>query len=141
MKEELIEIAKYRFQKAKNVLADAKKYFEGVSPVSSVNRIYYAMFYAVSALLITRELSASKHSGVRALFNKEFVSKGMVEKEMGKFYSEMYDKRHKGDYEDFVKFEREDVKIYLEKAEKFVEKIEKLVNKIIRNGNAKKSSS
>lgn len=45
-----------------------------------MNRIYYAMFYAVNALLIAKGFSASKHSGVRALFNKEIVNKGLIHK-------------------------------------------------------------
>lgn len=96
-----------------------------------MNRIYYAMFYAVNALLIAQGLSASKHSGVRALFNKEIVNKNLIEKEWGRFYSEMFDRRQKGDYEDFTKFDKKEVEVWLEKAEKFVEKIEKLTMKII----------
>ncbi len=83
MKKELIDLAKYRLEKARNTLEDAKKYLESATPESTVNRIYYAMFYAVNALLITKGLSASKHSGVLALFNKEIVKKGLIEKELG----------------------------------------------------------
>lgn len=132
MKHELIELAKYRIEKAKNTLLDAKKYFEDATLESTVNRIYYAMFYAVNALLMTKGLSASKHSGVRALFNREIINKGLMEKQMGKFYSEMFDRRQKGDYEDFVKFNKEDVKVWLRKAEEFIGKIEELMMKIIR---------
>lgn len=123
MKKEFIDLAKYRLEKAKNTLSDAKKYFESATPESTVNRIYYAMFYAVNAL--------SKHSGVRALFNRELVNKGLIEKEWGRFYSEMFDRRQKGDYEDFVKFNKEDVKIWLERAEEFIGKIEQLTLKIL----------
>jgi uncharacterized protein (UPF0332 family) len=89
------------------------------------------MFYAVNALLITKGLFSSKHSGVRALFNKEIINKGLMEKEFGEFYSAMFDRRQKGDYKDFVKFEKEDVKEWLKKAEEFINKIENLTLKII----------
>ena len=39
----------------------------------ALNRVYYAMFYAVPALLASRQLSASKHSGAIALFHRKFV--------------------------------------------------------------------
>lgn len=75
MKQEFIDLAEYRLERARNTLSDAKKYFEGATLDSTVNRIYYAMFYAVNALLITKGLFSSKHTGVRALFNREFVNK------------------------------------------------------------------
>ncbi|MGC9064083.1 MAG: HEPN domain-containing protein, partial [bacterium] len=70
--------------------------------------------------------------GVLALFNKEIVKKDLIEKELGRFYSEMFDRRQKGDYEDFVKFNKEDVKVWLEKAEEFINKVEELTFKIIK---------
>ena len=76
-------------------------------------------------------LSSSKHAGVRAIFNREFVNKGLVEVQWGKFYSDMFDNRQEGDYKDFVKFEKEDVEVWLKKADKFLEKIEDLTLKII----------
>lgn len=138
MKQEFIDLIKYRLEKAGNTLFDAKKYFEGATPDSTVNRIYYAMFYAVNALLLTKGLSSSKHTGVRALFNREFVKKGLVEVHWGKFYSDMFDNRHEGDYKDFVKFEKEDVEIWLEKAEDFIKEIQELTLKIIEEGNETK---
>ena len=89
------------------------------------------MFYAINALLITKGLASSKHSGVRALFNKEFVNKGIVERQWGEFYSDMFDRRQKGDYRDFVEFKKKDVEKWLEKAEEFINKIEKLTLEII----------
>ena len=132
MKKEFIDLTKYRLEKAQNTLLDAKKYIEEATPESTVNRIYYAMFYAVNALLIANGLSSSKHSGVRAIFNKEFVNEGLIKKELGKFYSEMFDNRQEGDYRDFVKFEKEDVKFWLEKATEFVGVVEGLTNKKIK---------
>ncbi len=131
MKKEFIELAKYRLEKAQNTLTDAQKYFADATAESTINRIYYAMFYAVNALLLTKELAAAKHSGVRALFNREFINTGLVERDLGKFYAEMFDRRQKGDYRDFVKFEREDVGIWLGKADDFIDKIKRITNMII----------
>jgi len=89
------------------------------------------MFYAVNALLITKGLASSKHSGVLALFNREVVKKGLIERRFGKFYSDMLNNRQEGDYKDFVKFEKEDVKEWLKKAEEFIAKIEEVTLKII----------
>ncbi len=85
MKKEYAELVKYRIEKAKITLMDAKEFFKGVSLESTVNRIYYAMFYAVNALLITKGLFSSKHSGVRALFDKEFVKKALLKRRVEDF--------------------------------------------------------
>lgn len=132
MKQEFIDLAKYRLEKAKNTLLDAKEYIGGATLDSTVNRIYYAMFYAVNALLITKGLSSSKHTGILSLFNREFVKKGLIEKQLGKFYSDMFDNRKEGDYKDFVKFEKEDVEVWLKKAEEFINKIEEITLKAIK---------
>lgn len=52
MKKEFIDLVKYRLKKAKDTLSDSKEYVENATFESTVNRIYYSMFYAVSGLLI-----------------------------------------------------------------------------------------
>lgn len=128
MKKEFIDLARYRLNKAKDTLSDSKKYIESATLASTVNRIYYSMFYAVNGLLITRGLSSSKHSGVLSIFNREIVNKGHLEKKWGEFYSDMFKRRQKGDYQDFVEFEKQDVEAWLKKSEEFIDKIDKLVS-------------
>ena len=89
------------------------------------------MFYAVNALLIVKGLSSSKHAGIRVIFNREFINKGLIEKQWGKFYADIYDNRQEGDYKDFVKFEKDDVKEWLGKVKEFINEIEILTLKII----------
>jgi len=97
-----------------------------------VNRLYYACFYAVSALLLAEGKSSSKHSGIRALFNKEWVKTGRVSSEYGRFYRRLYDSRQKGDYGDFVQFEDADVTSWLQEAREFVAAVTTLTEGIIR---------
>jgi uncharacterized protein (UPF0332 family) len=132
LKNEFIDLIKYRLQKSKETLNDAKIMVEIATLSSTVNRIYYAMFYVVNALLLSKNFSSSKHSGVRALLNKEFINKGLLDKEMGKFYSKIFEERQEGDYKDFAKFNAEDVKKWLSNAENFIDEIEKLTTDIIR---------
>ncbi|NIM18484.1 MAG: HEPN domain-containing protein [Candidatus Aminicenantes bacterium] len=123
------DIINYRREKAAETLEDAKMLFERKRLFSAVNRIYYAMFYEVIALLHTKGLSSSKHTGVRALFNQHFVKTGIVKVEIGKFYSEMFDFRQEGDYDDFIYFEEEKVKNWLGKAEKYIKVLEECIDK------------
>jgi uncharacterized protein (UPF0332 family) len=126
-----LELINYRRRKAKEALNDAKTMFNKVSLFTIVNRIYYAIFYEVLALLLTKDLSSSKHSGVRALFNREFVKSGVVKEKYADFYNKMFDFRQEGDYGDFVEFEKEKVKQWLDETEDFVNEIEKVISKII----------
>lgn len=123
-------LVNYRVKRAEETLDDAKILFKSDKLFSCVNRIYYAMFYMVNALLLTRKLVSSKHSGVLSLFNKEFVNKGIIDKSYGKFYKDIFKNRQKGDYKDLIKFEEDDVKKWLSQAERFICEIKKYINKM-----------
>lgn len=131
MKQEFIDLVEYRLEKARNTLSDAQKYIDQATLESTVNRIYYALFYSVNALLITKKLSFAKHAGVIAYFNKEFINKNLIPKQFGEFFSDMFKRRQRGDYQDFVKFEKVDVKKWLVKAEEFLNAVEKLTREEI----------
>lgn len=98
------EIIKYRRQKARDTLDDAQLLYKNNRLFSAVNRIYYSIFYEVLALLEKEKFSVSKHSDVMALFQMHFIKTKKVSLKMGKFYSRMFEFRHKGDYTDFIKF-------------------------------------
>ena len=121
------ELIVYRREKARATLRDARMLFDADSLFSAVNRIYYAAFYEVLALLALHGLSSAKHSGVRALFNERFVKPGIVSKEAGRFFSRMFEFRQKSDYADFVEFEREKVAEWLDKAETFLSELERVI--------------
>ncbi len=131
MNDDMVALIKYRLEKASNTLNDAQNCFTNATLESTVNRIYYAMFYSVNALLIANGLSSSKHTGVRSLFNREIINKGLIGKSLGKFYGDMFNNRQEGDYKDFVSFNREDVGVWLKDAEKFIENIAKLTLEIM----------
>ena len=100
MKSKEIEILiKHRLEQAQQALDDAKYLIDGDrSPQSIVNRSYYAMFYAALALLQKISKTPSKHSGVISLFDKEFVMKGIFEKELSKDFHKAFELRQSVDY-------------------------------------------
>jgi uncharacterized protein len=123
------DLIKYRREKAAETLEVARESLKGKHLFSAVNRIYYALFYEVSALLKTKDLSSRKHSGVISLFNMHFIKPGIVDVEIGKFYSEMFGFRQEGDYDDFVYFKEKTVEEWLFKAEKYMKVLEELIKK------------
>jgi uncharacterized protein (UPF0332 family) len=117
----------YRRQKSRETLEDAHILFQKGRLFSALNRIYYALFYEVMALLLTKDLSSSRHTGIRALFNEHFVRTGKVRVELGRFFSRMYDFRQKGDYADFVQFEEAKIKEWLTSAEVFINDVDQVI--------------
>ncbi|MBT0651427.1 HEPN domain-containing protein [Geomobilimonas luticola] len=62
------------------------------------SRAYYAMFYTIEALLLSRDLSFSKHSAVIAAFGKEFVKAGIFDNRFHRYILDAFDLRNAGDY-------------------------------------------
>lgn len=124
-------LLKYRLTKARETLEDAKLLLSENRLNSTMNRLYYSLFYAVLALLETKGFASSKHSGVRSLFNEHFVKKGIVSRELGQFYGELFKERQKGDYTDYTTFSPEKVRGYMGKCILYLSEIESVVNKLI----------
>lgn len=82
------------------------------------------MFTAARALLATKHLDSSKHTGVVSLFNQHFVKTGVVTKELGRMLMKGKDLRQDGDYKDFVETSMEEAQEQYNNAEKFIEQIE-----------------
>lgn len=121
------ELIEYWLQRAKESLEEARIMFETDHPHGCANRLYYACFYAVTALLLSKDLSSSKHSGVMALFNKHFVKTGIVSVEMGKFYSRLFEGRMESDYGDWVELETEITSEDFDLAQSFIDKIGEVI--------------
>jgi uncharacterized protein (UPF0332 family) len=97
----------------------------GMSCRSVMNRLYYAMFYAVLALLQHKELGTSKHSGAIAIFDREYVRTGDFPRELSKALHRAFELRQKGDYMEDAEVRPEDVEEMRPLAEKFVEHAER----------------
>ena len=94
---------------------------------TAINRLYYACYYAVVALLLKHNLSSKSHSGVRQMFGLHFVSKHDISVESARVFTELFDKRQKGDYNDFFDFTEEDVRELMKPTEKLLLEIENLI--------------
>lgn len=114
-------------EKASKAYSDAKLLAENKSWNSCVNRLYYACFYSVNALLIRNGFDAKSHNGVRTIFFREFIKTEKVHKDFGKLYSDLFDWRNKGNYSDFIDFKERDVLPLLQKVKQFIEVIEKII--------------
>ena len=90
----------------------------------AVNRAYYAMFYALLALLATRQLGTSRHSGAISLFDREFVKTGLFPRELSRALHLAFDRRQEHDYGEMIPLTREIAEETLQDARVFVAAIE-----------------
>ena len=125
MKEqELSSLIRYRLEQAQTVLEDAQFLLEGDrSPQSIVNRAYYAMFYAVLALLQKIGKVPSKHAGVISLFDTEFVVKGKFPQELSKDLHKTFELRQVTDYTTLKPITKEKAQETLDRAILFVKAV------------------
>ncbi len=125
MSEEKKALIQYRLSQAKDSLKEADVLLrEGMSYRSVINRLYYAMFYAVLAILQEREIGTSKHSGAISLFDREFIKTGILDKSFSKVLHRAFELRQKGDYMEQTEVTKQEIEEIQPKAQDFMNKIE-----------------
>jgi len=128
MKQDDIKVLiKYRINRAKETLLEVENLIKLGYFNTAVNRIYYACYYAVRALIIKKQLFAKTHEGVRQIFGLHYVKPGLISKEHGKYFSDIFDRRQTGDYDDFVVYKKKTVEELYKPAQDFINAIEKLI--------------
>jgi uncharacterized protein (UPF0332 family) len=120
-------IIKYRLERAYETIEEAKILGMTNHWNTVANRLYYACFYAVIALLFHHDFRTKSHDGVRIILSKEFIKNGILPKELGSFYGELFNKRQESDYKDIKRFTQEEIEPLISKAEQFIEKIKSLL--------------
>jgi len=124
MKEDVLELIKYRLEEAEDSIKEAEVLLkEGMSMRAVMNRLYYSMFYAVLALLQEKEMGTSKHAGAISLFDREFIKKGTFDEELSKTLHRAFELRQKGDYMEQAEVTKSDVDEILPKTKEFVCKV------------------
>lgn len=128
MENSMIELSKYRFESSKEDLFDAKLMYENGRYKNALNRGYYAIFHAIRAVNALDGFDSSKHSGVIAHFNQEYVKTGIFSKEISKIIKEASENREKADYLDFYVASKEEAQKQLVRAEKAIELVEQYLS-------------
>ncbi len=130
MNEDLLVLIKYRLQQADDSMKEAEVLLkEGMSLRSVMNRLYYAMFYTVLALLQEKQLGTSKHYGAISLFDREFIKSGIFDKELSKILHRSFELRQKGDYMEQPEITKADIDEILPKTVSFINEIKQYILK------------
>ena len=113
-------LARYRQERAHETIAEIPYLRERGYYNTATNRLYYACYYAAVALLTKYHISTGTHSGVKTMLGMHFVSKGLISKESGRAFSNLFDSRQRGDYDEFVYSTLEEVDELYPKAQRFI---------------------
>ena len=125
----LRELIEYRMRRAWEALDEASLMRREGHWNTCANRLYYARFYAVTALLAAKGLGSSRHSGVRVLFNQHFVKTELMGKDAGRLFSQLYEARQEADYADFVIYDAATIETWIPQITAFLQTAERLLPK------------
>ena len=130
--QERIGIVRYRLENAHSTLDEVASHIEKGYYNTAVNRMYYACYYTVSALLIIKHITTKSHDGVRQMFSLHYVKPGLVSVDNGRLYGQLFEKRTKGDYEDLFNNNLAICEELYPQARQFVEVMSNLVEEWIK---------
>ncbi len=128
MKEQRLEdVLQYRLQQADEAVIAAKLLAENGHTAAALNRIYYGMFYVITALAVIHSFKTSKHQRLLGWFTKEFGSTGKVSKDMIKIARNAFEVRMESDYDALVNYTIDDVLRMIPEMEQFIKEIKRLL--------------
>lgn len=127
MTEERETLIRFRLDCAAETLHEAELLAGNGQWRGAANRLYYAAFYATIALLLSDDLQSRKHSGVRALFLRNYVQSGEFPEELADLYKWLFDTRMKSDYVDMFDIDPTSIQHALEPTRAFIARAEELI--------------
>ena len=123
MEDRIRELSKYRFETSLENLEDARIMYENGRYKNALNRAYYSIFHAIRSVDALDGFDSSKHSGVIAHFNQNYVKTEILPRELSKIIRTASENREKADYLDFFVASREEAEKQIERAKEFTNTI------------------
>lgn len=121
------QLSKYRLERAKEALDEAELLAQQEHWNTAASRLYYACFYAASAYLVLKEVTASTHSGIKIAFNKALIRTSLLPSPFGHLYNKLFNLRQDADYRDYRDLSEDQIAPLMESARKLVASIELLI--------------
>lgn len=133
--EERHDVVIYRLEKAARTLEQVRyslpsHYWELIA-----NRMYYAAYYAVSALLIANGHYAKTHETIVRAFGLHFVKEGIFPSEYGRLYNKLFSLRLTGDYNDHYDLNEDDVLPFIDATERLIADVSKKAREDLQSHN------
>ena len=126
-------LVEYRIEKAEATFVEAEDNAKLGHWTLAANRLYYAAYYASSALLLHKGFSPKTHEGVNVMIHREFIRTGILDPSDGQLFSRLQVMRHSGDYDDFFDWTEADVQPFIQQTRAFMDRIRAFVSQDIIN--------
>lgn len=110
------DLIMHRLESAMEKLTSAKILYDAGQYKDSIGRSYYAIFSSIRAVLAKDKVDFSKHSGVIAYFQREYIKTEIFDKKFSKYITTAFQIRNNCDYNDFYIVAKEDARIQYEQA-------------------------
>lgn len=123
-------LIQYRLSQSVQTIGEVSKLIDADLLNVAVNRIYYGIFYSLTALALQYEYQSSKHFQLMGWFNQNFIRTNLLEVKYGKILREAYKNRSDGDYVPFILFEKVDVLDMQSDMVDFIERIRLFISNI-----------
>ncbi|MBQ9506661.1 MAG: HEPN domain-containing protein [Clostridia bacterium] len=124
------ELARLRLQNAE----EKTEYIPGIIALgdykTAANRAYYAVFYAMRAVLALDGYDSKKHSGIISEFRKTYIKTGVFSEELSDIIGELFAVRTNSDYDDFYVLSKEKALAQYQNAVVFVDAVKKYFGEI-----------
>ena len=120
-------IVQLEIQKAEQTFAEKDVLISGELWNTLANRLYYSLFHAVSALLITDRHEVGTHRGAVNQFHLYYIKTSIFTKDEGRLYSTLQKLREDGDYNCYIDVEQKDVESNIEPTRQLIQKIKQYI--------------
>jgi len=117
----------YRIERSKETLMEARLMIDEGFLNGAINRLYYACYYIVSALLIKNGITAQTHAGAKQMLGLHFVVSGKLSAKISNTFATLFEKRHSSDYDDFAYYDKDSVEKLYPQVNEFIQTVEKLI--------------
>ena len=124
---EKCDLARYRMEKAENLLHDAEILLQSGSFSSSANRSYYAVLAAARSLLAMRGTDPETHEGVKVFLSKEYIRPRLLPMEAGEIFRMLQARRMDSDYGDYIEIGSEEATDSVRKARQFIDEADRVL--------------
>lgn len=125
--EERNTIVRLEIEKSKNTFAEVIALVNAGLWSGAANRLYYAVFHAVSALLVHDRHQVNTHQGSHALFGLHYIKTGILPDEFGHLYGQLQTMRENSDYNCIYDVKPEELQERIEPSRQMIRAIETLI--------------
>jgi len=119
-----VSVANYRIERAFATLDEARLVANMSRWNLAANRLYYSLYYAISALLLSDGIPSHTHKGTITQVNLYYIKTGKLTTEEGKLIRQLFLMRNEADYEDFIFVTEEQIA-------DLIPKVQSLLNKLV----------